>query len=187
MALAVALVSACGSNEKQPEPSAVADCVFPDDGKTPAPLWVCGAPFQDVKISAVGSYEKPGAGIDFQRTMATASARDFLASQMKVQVQGMIKRFTETTGAGDSETVDRLNTSVSKQITNETLTGSKVYITRANPTTGALYVLVGLDENLMREAAKHALNTSMKNDNALWQQFRAKQNFDELADEIAKQ
>lgn len=183
------LLIGCGGSPKKedaPAPMPVADCVFPDDGVTPAPEWVCGAPYKEYKVTAVGSYEKTGAGIDFQKTMAAASARDFLAAQMKVTVQGMVKRFTETTGAGDAETVDRVNSSVSKQITNEKLVGSRVLMTRVNPKTKTLFAIVGLDDEMIKAIAKNALQTSMNNDQAMWQQFRAKKNFDELAEEISK-
>lgn len=184
MVMGILTITACAN--KKDQAFAIADCVFPDDGKTEAPLWVCGAPFPNVDVSAVGSYEKTGAGIDFQKTMAIASARDFLARQFSVTVQGMVKQYAETTGAGDAETVDKVNSSVSKQITNETLTGSKMYISRVNPETRTLYVLVGMDDKIMKETAKQALATSMNNDNALWQQFKAKMSFEELAAEIAK-
>ena len=179
--LAVGL-SACGKKAKEE----VAECYFQDDGVTPAPAWVCGAPYKDIKIFAVGSHPKTGAGPDFQKTMAAASARDQLARQMKVTVQNMVKRFASTTGAADSETVDQVNESVSKQITKEELSGSKVYITALNPNTKALFVFVGLDAQLAQELAKHAVQTSMNNEKALWQKFQAKKSFDELADEISK-
>ncbi len=176
-------LAACASKPPKQE---VAECSFPDDGATPAPVWVCGADYKDVKISAVGSYEKTKAGYDFQKTMAAASARDFLARQMKVTVENMVKRYAETTGAADAETVDRVNSSVSKQITKEEMSGSKIVITATNPKTKVLYVLVGLDAKLAQDLAKHAIQTSMNNEQALWQKFQAKKSFDELADEMSK-
>ena len=181
-ALSLALVG-CGS---APPKQQVADCAFPDDGLTAAPAWVCGAPYKDLKIAAVGSYEKTGAGIDFQRTMAEASARDVLARQIRVTVQNMVKRYAETTGTGDAETVDRVNSSVSKQITNEELAGSKVYIQAVNAKTKTLFVLVGLDAQLAQDLAKHAVQTSMNKERALWQKLQAKKSFDEMAQEISK-
>jgi hypothetical protein len=50
-----------------------------------------------------------------------------------------------------------------------------------------VYVLVGLDEASTQKIAETAIRTSMNNERAAWQQFRAKKNFDELAEEIAKQ
>ena len=109
---------------------------------------------------------------------------------MKVQVQNMIKQFAETTGAGKSETVDRVNTSVTKQITDQTLIGTKIFRSIEAP-DGTLYVLLGVDqataEKITEKAVKDAMNSSLGNDRAAWQQFRGQKTQDELAAEIAKQ
>jgi hypothetical protein len=49
-----------------------------------------------------------------------------------------------------------------------------------------MYVLVGLDPKVAKEAAEKVLKTSMNNERALWQQFKASKSQDELAAEIAK-
>jgi hypothetical protein len=103
---------------------------------------------------------------------------------MKVHVANMVKQYVETTGAGSSETVDKVNTSVSKLITNETLEGSRIFKSAVSP-TGAMYVLVGFDEKVAARKTEQVLKTSMSNDKALWQQFKAKQGQDELAAAIA--
>ncbi len=176
-----AFISGC-SDKKQEE---VADCVFPDAPGTAAPGWVCDEPVKDLEVSAVGSASKSGAGHDFMKTMASTAARVQLAQNMKVQVRNMVKQYVETTGAADTETVDKVMTSVTKQITNETLVGTKIYKTRTSP-NGNLYVLVGMDEASVQQATQKALKTSMKNERALWQQFKAQKTQDELAAEISK-
>jgi len=175
------LLTACGRDKKQE----VADCVFPDAPGTAAPGWICDQPVKDVEVSAVGSAQKSGAGHDFMKQMASTSARVQLAQNMQVQVRNMVKQYIETTGAADSETVDKVMTSVTKQITNESLIGTKIYKTRVSP-TGSLYVLVGMDEASVGKAAQKALKTSMGNERALWQQFKAQKSQDELAAEISK-
>lgn len=176
-----AILAGCGEEKKQD----VADCVFPDAPGTAAPGWVCDEPVEGVEVSAVGSAQKSGAGHDFMKQMASTSARVQLAQNMQVQVRNMVKQYIETTGAADSETVDKVMTSVTKQITNETLVGTKIYKTRSSP-TGNLYVLVGMDEASVEKATKNAVKTSMKNERALWQQFKAQKSQDELAAEISK-
>lgn len=174
------LLTACGDTKQD-----VADCVFPDAPGTAAPGWICDEPVEGVEVSAVGSAQKSGAGHDFMKTMASTSARVQLAQNMQVQVRNMVKQYIETTGAADSETVDKVMTSVTKQITNETLVGTKIYKTRTSP-AGSLYVLVGMDEASMQKATQKAVKTSMKNERALWQQFKAQKSQDELAAEISK-
>jgi len=180
VALSTLLIS-CGGDIKQE----VADCVFPDAPGTAAPGWVCDEPVKDLEVSAVGSATKSGAGHDFMKSMASTAARVQLAQNMKVQVRNMIKQYVETTGAADTETVDKVMTSVTKQITNETLIGTKIYKTRTSP-NGNLYVLVGMDSTSVEQATQKALKTSMKNERALWQQFKAQKTQDELAAEISK-
>jgi hypothetical protein len=175
------LLVACGGSKKEQ----VAECVFPDAPNVPAPGWVCDEPVAGVQVSAVGSAEKSGAGNDFMKQMAATSARVQLAQNMKVHVKNMIKQYVETTGAADAETVDKVNTSVTKQITDQTLVGTRIYKTRVSP-NGTLYVLLGMDDNSVAQATQNAVKTSMGNDQALWQQFKAQKGQDELAAEIAK-
>ncbi len=182
--LAVAMMlTACGSSEVK---EAAPDCVFPDAPTTAAPAWICDEPVEGVEVSAVGIAEKSQAGHSFMKNMAATDARVQLAQSMKVHVQNMVKQYAETTGAADAETVDKVNTSVTKQITDETLVGTKIYKTRTSP-NGALYVLLGMDASVTSQATQNAIKTSMNNDQALWQQFKAQKGQDELAAAIANQ
>lgn len=174
------LLTGCGDTKKD-----VADCVFPDAPGTAAPGWVCSEPVEGVEVSAVGSAVKSGAGQGFMKQMASTDARVQLASNMKTHVRNMVKQYVETTGAADSETVDKVMTSVTKQITNETLIGTRVFKTRTSP-NGTLYVLLGMDEATAEQGTQQALKTSMKNERALWQQFKSSKSQDELAAEISK-
>jgi len=178
------LTLALASCASSPQKIAVPDCTFPDAPSIAAPGWVCDEPVDGLAVSAVGSADKSAAGIDFMKQQASASARVQLAQMMKVQVQNMVKQFAETTGTGDSETVDRVNSSVTKQLTSESLVGTRIYKTRRSP-NGNLYVLVGLDDNAASLIHETALKTSMNNEKALWQKFQSKKGFDEMAKDIA--
>ncbi len=183
--LALAVIVA-GCSGTQVAPQVVADCVFPDSPEIAAPNWVCDMPVDGITVSAVGSFRQTKAGVQFQKTQATAAARNALASQMKVHVKRLVKNFTSTTGVGDDETVDTVSSDVSKQITNETLFGSKAYRTRTNPSTRTLYVFVGMDPEQAAANAQQALKTSYKNKKAMWQRFLAKKAGAELDAEIDK-
>lgn len=163
----------------------VEECVFPDDTKIAAPGWVCDQPVDGFPMAAVGSAEKSGAGHDFMKQMAATSARVQLAQRMRVGVQNMVKQYAETTGVAKGETVDLVNSSVTKQITDESLVGSKIVNTLSSP-AGRFYVLIAMDPESVSKAAESALKTSMNNDRALWQKFQAQKGQDELAAEIAK-
>lgn len=176
------LVTACGGKKPQPQEQAV-DCSFPDAPTVAAPGWICDQPVSDYPVTAVGSAQKTDAGYDFMKDQAAASARVRLAQQMQVHVMNMVKQYVETTGSGDAETVDQVRTSVSKVITDQTLLGSRIIRNRTSP-NGYLYVLVGIDEQNAMYNSQQALRTSMGNDQALWQQFKAEKGYDELAEEI---
>lgn len=175
-----ALVVGCSST---PEKAPVASCVFADGSNQEAPEWVCGAPVDGVELSAVGYADKSMAGANFMKQMAATAARVELAQIMRVDVQNMIKQYAETTGAADSETVDRVNTSVSRQLTTETLVGSKIFRQMPTP-SGGMVVLVGLDAATVQKLSEHAIKTSMNNERAIWQKFQADKAFDEMAREI---
>ena len=179
---AATFLVACSSTQPLPQP--VASCVFADGSNQPAPEWICGAPVDGIELSAVGYADKSGAGANFMKQMAATAARVELAQTMKVEVQNMIKQYSETTGAGDSETVDQVNTSVTKQITKETLIGSRIFRQMPTP-TGGIVVLVGLAPEIVGKIAEQSIKTSMKNERALWQKFQAGKAQDELAAEIA--
>lgn len=174
-------IAACSTPAKK---EVVAECVFPNSDKA-APLWVCDAPVEGVAVSAMGSFPKSAAGTDFMKQQAATSARVKLAQQMKVHVQNSIKQYAETTGAGDKETVDQVYTATTKQITDETLVGTKTVRSAQGP-DGAIYVLVGLDEAAAQKLTETAIKTSMNNEKALWQKFQAGKAQDELAADIAK-
>jgi len=151
-----------------------------------APSWICEPIIPGWAVTAKGVAEPTAAGYAFQEQMAMTAGRVALAQQYKVHVENMIKQFAATTGAGKSETVDKVNASVSLQITEQTLIGSKVIKSVQGP-DGKLWVLMGLDSTSVEQLTQTAVKTSMKNDNALWQQFQAKKGQDEMATEIAKQ
>ncbi len=176
------MLTACGKDDATRE---AAECVFPDAPDTSAPGWVCDLPVEGIAVSAVGVAEKSAAGHSFMKNMAATDARVQLAQRMQVQVQNMVKQYAETTGAADTETVDKVNTSVTKQITDQSLIGTKIYKTRTSP-NGALYVLLGMDAESVATATQNALRTSMNNDAALWQQFKAQKGQEELAASIAE-
>jgi hypothetical protein len=177
---ALALVG-CAKPKKTEE---VAECVFPQT-KERAPMWVCDAPVEGVRLSAVGTWQKTGAGIGFQKDQATLDGRVKLAQQMRTFIANKVQQFAATTGSGTTETVDQVASSVSKGITAETLKGSKVFRT-AYAADGRVYVLVGMDPTTTEEAGKAALQTSMNNDRAQWQQFQGAKAAADLSAEIYK-
>lgn len=150
-----------------------------------APAWVVD-PTMEGGLSGLGAAKIGAAGLQFARTEAIANARDEIARTISVKVNNMFKNFTQVTGVGDDETVDRVSANVSKQVASQTLEGSRaknVWISPCNE----YYVHVVLDPTMVKQAVAKTAQSSLQNEKALWQQFLAKKAQDELDAEIEKE
>lgn len=150
-----------------------------------APQWVLN-PSSEIGLAAVGSAKIGPAGQQFARTEAMANGRDELARIMTVKVNNMVKNFTQVTGIGDAQTVDKVSSQISKQVASEVLNGSRQKDLWVSP-GGEMYVLVIIDPTVVKEKVKENTITSYKNDEALWQQFQAKNGQEELSKEVEKE
>lgn len=163
-------------------------CKSAETNKADLPAWVLVPP--EGGISGVGSAKIGAAGMQTARIEAAANARDEIARTLNVRVKNMIKNFTETTGVGDDETVDKVFTNVSKQVAKVDLSGSQIKKAHLDKENNELYVLVAVNPEAVAQAAeamKQAAVTSFKNDRALWQKFQAKKGHEELEKEIEKE
>ena len=167
------MLTGCG---QQPQPKLNGEKV---------PAWVFNGGAKMKKgIFAVGSAEKSPLGINFQRKEAMANARDELARQISIKVENMFKSYMSSTGTGDDQTAERVATDVSKQLSKAVLEHSKLLKTFIAP-NGTMFVLVGMPN--IKGAVKNAVKTTFKNDEALWQEFKAKKAQEELDFEINKE
>ena len=148
------------------------------------PMWVCN-PEIEGGIAGIGSAQKSPGGFSFQKTEAISQARDDLARQISVKVKNMVKNFAQSTGVGNAQTFEKVSQQVSKQVANQTLNGSRVKKMWTAP-DGTLYVMVVIDKQSVKQASKNAVKTSLKNEEALWQQFQAKKAQAALDAEIDK-
>jgi len=150
-----------------------------------APKWTC-MPDSGMEgaITDLGSapYSKLGAG--FTRREALANARSNLAQQIEALVKDKVETFTRSTGVGGREVADKVSTQVSKQTAKVSLKGSKQLEFWQHPTNKTMYILVGMNENAMNEEIKANVKSSYKNDEALWQQFQAKNALESLEKEF---
>jgi hypothetical protein len=148
-----------------------------------APAWVMGS--VEGGFSTVGSAPLSKAGLTFSRTAAMGNARDAMARSISVKVNNMLKNFTQSTGIGDDETVDKVTTDVSRQLSSQTLQGTVQKALWVSP-CDEVYVLVGIDQSGIQQI-KNMVASSYNNDNALWQQFQAQKAQDELSFELQKE
>jgi len=150
-----------------------------------APSWVVN-PQVEGAIAAAGSAKKSAGGMQFTRDAAMANARSEISRVIEVKVNTMMKDFTQVTGVGDDETVDKVTSSVSKQVSSQVLQGTMQKDAWFSPCS-ELYVLVVLDPAKVAELTKQQVVTSMKNDQALWQQFQAQKAQDELDAAVSRE
>lgn len=167
------LVAGCGGGKAVQQEAAREPCMFPDDRITPAPAWVCTRSHPGAEVAAVGSHAKSTAGYEFQKNMAAAAARVELAKQVTVRVQAQVTKHTseKIMHSINLDDVMESNEATTRQVTNETLTGSRIYEISANPKSGALFVLVGIDRETADRIARDALRNEMATDPSRWKKL----------------
>ena len=176
-ALLAATLVGCGGETPKPEEPATTTFGCKQEG-VPAPKWTC-IPMMEGAYAGVGIGEKSAAGMAHMRKVAQMNGRSDLAQQIKTQVKSRMKGFTQTTGAGESETVDKMTQAVDDQMAKVSLANSKAVDFWQAP-SGNIYLLMTVPEDYINEKVKETAKTSFKNDNALWQQFQASKAFDAM-------
>lgn len=170
--LSLVAITGCSSSEKKPDAGHQTG-----ELSNKFPAWVINPSYEDA-LAAVGSAKIGKAGMSFARQQAMANARDQLALSLEVKVNTMFKSYVNSVGLGGEDGVDAIATSVSKQVASQTIKGSvqKEMAVIDNE----LYVLVVVDNSVIKEEAIKAVNTSMESERALWQEFKAEQGQKEL-------
>ncbi len=176
------IISGCSKDAEVQKRSVDYACI---QENVSAPAWTC-VPEMEASYAGVGIAEKSVAGMDHMRRVALANGRSDLAHQIESKVKDKITIYTGTTAAGASETVDKTIETVTKQVAKVDLIGSKAVDMWTAP-SGAIYVLVAISQKSADEQIQNNLKTSFKNDQALWQQFKAKNALEELEKEFSAQ
>ncbi len=161
-------------------------CYFPrSNPPREAPVWVCGRPVVGVQYQALGVVEPSGdMGADIRR--AEQRARTALSRQFSSDVISIVREFYEGTGV-KANAVNAVSDAVSETVSRQTLKGVGVHGNVSDP-EGRMYALVGVknpsDHNVNVEAAVATVNkkvqTTLGDDAAEFQLFRAQQAFDRL-------
>ncbi len=172
-ALMALTFTGCSGDEPKPveKPVAISECTI---DKADAPIWACGiVNGYDDLYTATGTANMSKAGAGFSRKNAMADGRSNLSHQIEVEVKAKIEQYAGTTGIDASETVDAATTQVSKQVAKVTLNGSKQLAYWQHPENNDIYVLMGVTQDSVNNAATQTVRSSLGNQNALWQKFQA--------------
>ena len=172
-----------GCSDKEPEaPKKATEITGCHIESVKAPMWAC-IPEVEGFYAGVGIAEKSSAGIAHMRKVALMNGRSDLTQQIHTQVKDKMESFTRATGNGSSETIDKVTTSVTKQVAKMDLKGSKAVDYWEAP-SGAIYMLVTVPSTTVNTEVKKAAKNSFKNEEALWQQFQSKQALENLDKEF---
>jgi hypothetical protein len=186
LGVVIAITTGCAETEAKPQATQDYTSTFKcKQENVLAPQWTC-IPDVTGYYAGIGVAEKSAAGIAHMRRVALMNGRSDLAQQIQTQVKDKIEGFTRATGNGDTETVDKVTTAVTKQIAKVDLKGSKA-VDMWNAPSGAIYLLVTVPEATVNNEVKKAVKTaasSFKDDNALWQQFQSTQALESLDKEF---
>jgi len=171
------MISGCSTKEPTLTPQQI------KNEFTDAPKWVLNATLEQ-GLSASGSALVGKAGMQFAITEAEANARVQMARQIEVKVSALLKTFTQQTGVKDGQTVDKVISDVSKQLTQQNVVGTKRKDMWISP-SGEVWVLMSMSDQSVLDV-KNAVKSSFKNDDALHQQMEAKHAQDNLNRELER-
>ncbi len=108
-------------------------------------------------LCATGSMQGTG-NINLARAGAEARARTELARALQVRVKSMLKDYQATTQGGpeNQSSSEQHLVDVSKQVSDVTLSGSRLKETYVNEETGTFWALVVLEPDAFKESLKQA-------------------------------
>lgn len=108
------IIAACGSTEKKQETTSLTANI---------PSWVLNPVIED-GIAATSCVKYSG-NLSIDQKMATANGRLSLAQQIETRVEGLDKTYSNRTDSNEEITTGATFSSVSKQLTKQTLNGSR--------------------------------------------------------------
>ncbi|MFC1547863.1 LPP20 family lipoprotein [Candidatus Neomarinimicrobiota bacterium] len=143
------------------------------------PEWVMQRPVMEGMIYGVGQAKKQNPSL--AQKVAAQRARDELAASIKIQVESLVKDFMQESGVGERAEALEFTQAVSKGVTDATLTGAIIKeMYQAKDETWFVLVEYSLDQ------ARRAAIESARQQEALWNEFKAEQGFDALEQELEK-
>lgn len=143
------------------------------------PEWSLNRPAMEGMIYGVGQAKKQNPSL--AKNVAAQRARDEVAAAVNIRVESLVKDFMQESGVGERAEALEFTQSVGKGVTDATLTGAMIKETYLAK-DGTYFVLVEYSLDQARRAAIEAA----RQEEALWNEFKADQSFDALEEELAK-
>ena len=149
-----------------------------EETRSDTPDWWFSPATSETHYYAFGQAKKQNPSLAKQT--ATARARTEISQAVNVKVASLLKDFMQESGIGDNAQATEFSQAVTKQVTNNSLQGSAIkeaYVAK----DGTIYILVEYSLNSVRQNALDAA----KKEEALYNEFKAKQGFDDLEKAIS--
>ena len=176
-ALIVLMVSGCGSSTPPVRSGSTEAPAKQDYSTSGYPDFFLNPPTAEDAFYGVGTAKKQNPSL--AKKTATARARDEIAQAVNVKVSTMLKDFMQESGVGENAQALEFTESVSKQVSSQALAGSKIIKTEVAK-DGTFYVLV---EYALQNAVDASVSEA-RNQEALYNEFKARQGFEALEKEL---
>ncbi len=174
------LFAGCAAQQAKPavqQPAAPAQCI---------PEWQVNPPSAEDGVYGTGIAKMKDQALS--KKASDSRARDEVAQSIQVKVQTMMKDFLQQAGIGEEAQALQFSQSVSKQISSQVLYGCKIVKRKICP-DGTWHSLalwpINQAAELKNEIATKAKD-QIKNEYALYNEFKAKNGFEELQKELDK-
>lgn len=145
------------------------------------PDWYTEPPQTNDVFYGVGDAKRPQQALS--KKVATARARDEVAQAVEVKVSTMLKDFMQSSGIGENASALEFNESVSKHVAQVSMQGciiSETFIAK----DGTVYVMVQYPIKQAKEETLKKAKEEIKNHEALFNEFKARQGFEALEKEL---
>ena len=140
------------------------------------PEWYLNPPKFEDKFVGVGDELRPQ--FNLSKQVATERARVEVARAVETTVNSALNDHMQASGMGAEAGATEFTESVSKSLVNTTLKGCTIEKTEIFK--DRVFVMVTYDANKTREEAKAAARSEAKKEEALYNEFKARQAFDAL-------
>ncbi|HIB73664.1 MAG TPA: hypothetical protein EYO50_07065 [Candidatus Marinimicrobia bacterium] len=171
------MITSCGSSSPPVRSGSTEAPAKQDYSTSGFPDFFLNPPTSEDAFYGVGTAKKQNPSL--AKKTATARARDEIAQAVEVKVNNMLRDFIQESGVGENAQALEFTESVSKQVSSQALTGSKIIKTEVAK-DGTFYVLV---EYALQNAVDASVSEA-RNQEALYNEFKARQGFEALEKEL---
>lgn len=174
----IGLIVSCGSKPTPaPDMPSQKQAAMPE-GPSDLPDWYINTPEED-DTYIYGTGDATSRKMNIAISKATQSAQTMISTRIQATVQSQVKNFTQEAGMDENTQIVEFYQEASKTVTNNTMSGLQVLKKYPYMMPGGsyhAYVLVGL----RKDAVNKALVNQIKDEKALYAEFKASQAFQEL-------